>query len=192
MIYRHVLDIQSKETRWEYVVESLRQPALTRVSKQIRDETLPIFYGENEFVVDVPGAIGRWNHTDDWHTFPQMFECFDQSASLQHVVEITVHYHEPVPDDMCAYQFGFRAHNPEHCDSKLLLLPNERIGDNDLDWNDKTAVKKAVRKTLTSTWHDLDRLQKHVPIHRVVNALCITAKKCPEAFKWVEVYFDWR
>lgn len=40
------------------------QPALTRVNRQVRDETLPIYYGCNDFILHTES--GRYSHVHRW------------------------------------------------------------------------------------------------------------------------------
>lgn len=48
----HNLELQKRDKRLQLPQpdKRLRQPPLTRVSRQVRDETLPIFYGNHRFV----------------------------------------------------------------------------------------------------------------------------------------------
>lgn len=57
-IYRLVLCPDPDDANNGAVV-SLTQPALTRVNRQIRGETLTIFYGENHFAIAMPFATSR-------------------------------------------------------------------------------------------------------------------------------------
>lgn len=59
-IYREVLVPALDDDNHGHVI-SLAQPGLTRTSRQIRNETLPIFYGQNHFTITVPPTSSR-----DW------------------------------------------------------------------------------------------------------------------------------
>lgn len=54
MVFKVKIEPSSSPTHETFVYEHvLRQPALTRVSKQVREDTLPIFYGSFVFFIPV-------------------------------------------------------------------------------------------------------------------------------------------
>lgn len=59
-IYHEVLVPALDDDNHGHVI-SLAQPGLTRTSRQIRNETLPIFYGQNHFAITIPPSNKR-----DW------------------------------------------------------------------------------------------------------------------------------
>jgi len=194
MIYREALNIQFSRYREFNVAFNLRQPALLRVNSMIRDEALPIFYGEQEFQLEVPQVSHRLNPIDNWPEFVDMMKSFEQSDSLSHIVQLELRYIEPVQDNMPRYVFHFEAHGSHH--GRLYLNPRGMVHrdnvDEHLDWGDKTAVKIMVEEAVKSIdCPGFTNLEKVIPIQRMVDALCMVVKKCPVVSQNVEVFWDW-
>lgn len=68
-IYRLVLIYRSRK-------RTLVQPSLTRVSKETRREALPIYYGENSFILAIPPPRRGDRSQDHYYRLIKMFRVF--------------------------------------------------------------------------------------------------------------------
>lgn len=106
MIYREALILKSPEGI-EEDVRTLAQPPLARVSKQLRTETLPIFYGENSFSIRMEGLHPqrfqpqRYRRRVDaaYKRYIAMFEAFSAwgngapgTSCIRHIKRISITY----------------------------------------------------------------------------------------------------
>ncbi|KAG8158243.1 hypothetical protein KVR01_012004 [Diaporthe batatas] len=70
-IYRFSLIESSPDQR----IRGLVQPPLARTNRQVRSESLPIYYGNNRFQVEIPPK-GLMLEPDHWADFIRMFRVF--------------------------------------------------------------------------------------------------------------------
>lgn len=178
------------------------QPAFTRVSKQLREEALPIYYGENVFKISIP-RLSRYDRKDTWYRFIKMFRVFSTTGTgapgtswLRFVRNVFISYKEVmhvVYDDEIyeshSYQLGFRCGDED-------LSPwirgrifredgttHDKFNDDVLDWNDKDAFNLALKEARVNdhTKYGLALVADVIPTRRVTDALWMVARECPEA-----------
>lgn len=174
---------------------TLQQPALCRVNKQTRAEALPIFYGENEFIISLPKTMMAPLRIDTWADFSKMLDVFAQggcsgvgTSSLQHLTHLIVNYSDQVNENYPAFLLVFSGGynlTAEEC-----LNVQGRIGDDDLDWEDEAAIEKAFDRTLRANCRKYKELKAQWPTQGVVDAICKVAKECPQATDWVELWLE--
>ncbi|KAK7716443.1 hypothetical protein SLS64_003597 [Diaporthe eres] len=110
MVYREALAVPNRG-----LVRTFAPPALLRANKQLRDEAIPIFYGQNRFEITVKRspqdeacAGGTMRPNVDmwvWRRFLHMwddFNCFGANC-LRYVRHITLIYQLSIDD---GYSFG--------------------------------------------------------------------------------------
>lgn len=185
---------------------TLAQPALTRTCRQIRAEALPLYYSENSFKLAIP-PDGRGDRKDEWFRFVKMMRAFSESGSagkgtscLRFIRRISAEYVEEAPchgesnngwtDRSCTlerkFELGFKSvpETARHNDTN-------RIGNDNLNWKDGVAVKKAFRKALGKRWRSHTsssrELKQNVPFGRIAEALCMIGRECPQAAEWFKV-----
>lgn len=191
MIYREVVGPVTGPTG-TIARRNLCPPALTCVSKVIRTETFPIFYGENNFLLCIP--IVSKIKGDPWLKFVKMLKCLDKHGGLQHINSLEAHYDTPLGIDQ-EWEIGFFSYgvNQKHSST----WPLGRVGD-DIEWTNKKAVKLAIRDTF-------NRLCRAIPVdprdlgsrdsiktavREVGHVLLKVAALGPEVVKWVELNVD--
>lgn len=167
-IYREYFDLIS----WTRFGDgrSIFQPALTIVSKQVRVEALPIFYGENLFFLAVHSDSSKqW--TGSVHKTISAFvgdsDNSPGSSSLRYLKNLNLMLHagrQVIPpveikiemtSDVLSQGTGYAGHDEydpdEDADDELLfrrdrLRSRVRVGSTNLDWTDHEAVRAACDK----------------------------------------------
>ena len=166
---------------------NLPQPPLTRVSKQLRAEALPIFYGENEFNIRIPAAENEWNDIDNWDSFVLQCEVF-AAGGLRFKKKLHAMYHEPVWEDSNNYLLGFDLGGKRDVKDR-----EYRIGKETTDWTDREEVLDEFYKTfnavLREDWYG--DLRELVPVQRVADALFLLARLCTSANSYAELEWDY-
>ncbi|KUL89208.1 hypothetical protein ZTR_03619 [Talaromyces verruculosus] len=196
IIYRLAVVNQSKSC-WVSDYYTLVPPAIAQVSKQIRTEVLPVFYGENSFRIDMDidvleydeyGAPVKQDDDTKLEDFLQMCSCMADTGGLGYIKSLTLSYSEPVWEDMSNYLFGFDLVGTDKGKRK----PG-RVGDNDLDWTDKREVVKAVMTCVQQTVGKeyLRELRTHVPVSNIIRVLFSLASHCHYANRYVEFWWDY-
>jgi hypothetical protein len=196
MIYRQA--VVRTGQRWGNDIFTLRPPALAQVSTQVRTEVLPIFYGENSFrigmdidVVEYEEDIFPVRIDDDTklEEFLDMCSSIAATGGLKFINKLSMSYSEPVFEDMKNFLLGFDLIGDDSKGRKS----RDRIGDDTLDWNDRSAVTKAFNTTLnrTVTGAFLMRLKAQVPVSNIIRVLFALAKHCHRANQYVELGWDW-
>lgn len=159
----------------------LSQPPLTRTSRQIRQEALPIFYGENEIWVDLP-EIQRLTNDSICVSAAELADVFSSTLRLTSNLRIVFHglhvrfstptqrgiVHEEkeshlyIRDDE-AFHIESQCGCPFCSLTKTPYYPiptiAERIGDDEVDWSNKQAVENALDEALdineiTGYWYE--------------------------------------
>ncbi|OKL59229.1 hypothetical protein UA08_05669 [Talaromyces atroroseus] len=176
---------------------TLVPPALAQVSKDIRTEVLPIFYGENSFYIHMDIDVIEYEEgifpirTDDdskLEEFLDMCSCLAATGGLKFIKVLSMNYSEPVFEDMSNFLLGFKFIGESSTRQKY----RDRIGDDNLDWSNRLAVVKAFETTLKeSAGEFLGQLKAHVPVSDVIRALFAVAKHCHCANKYVELSWDY-
>lgn len=146
---------------------------------------MPIFYFENKFDVDIPNSGYRSRHNNFWDKFAKFFSIANQSNAMQNVIRLTGSYDNGwgATRKLSFKAYGGGPDGPDYATKS----PRHRIGNDNLDWNDDKAVKRACGKVLIGQCDGLKKLKRRVMYTRTVDALIIMAKKCPRAFMWVEL-----
>lgn len=176
-------EIRNKIYRFSLVdndLISLAQPALTRVSRVIRFECLPVFYGNNAFLLELPVAKNEYNkiETDAWGLFLQSMRALHvtRETGLGHIRRLGVFYSEPIYDDLEIYCRDTWEENEgltyqedmQGCLDVVLFMRDKapeltsgcwgtdkqyRLGNELTDWGNKTEVEEAFDSAQTLT-HD--------------------------------------
>jgi hypothetical protein len=163
------MDLISRD-RFEYG-RSLFQPVLTIVSKQVRAETLPIYYGENTFFLAVHTySTKRWTESvrKTISSFVGGSDNSPESSSLRYLKKLNLLLHadkQRIPpvqikiemtSDALSQGTGYAGHDEYDPDEDELdeLFPRldqlrrrVRIGSPDMDWTDHEAVRAACDGT---------------------------------------------
>lgn len=180
---------------WSYLEDpyghptTLQQPPLTQASKQIRNESLPIFYGENQF--SLGADVDQWLQTqcgrDNLYPAIQAFahsrENGSEKSSLAFVSNLRVK-----PTWYAYEKWGFLM-------STVRLAvrrgDRDRIGDDNLDWTSREAVKAAYLETLGRTPSPIgDHVrcwQSRIGVQSMGSLLWTVAQECPQLTKWVYI-----
>lgn len=171
-------------------------PAIAKVSKQIRTEVLPIFYGVNSFDIDMDIDIVEYDEYEEpivqddntkLEDFLRMCSCMADTGGLRFIKSLNLRYSEPVWEDMSNYLFGFGIGDNKEKSER------NRVGNSDLDWSDEDEVKKAVIACLEKAVdkHRRQELTAHVPVLEIIQVLSTLAKDCHSANHYVELWWDY-
>lgn len=196
LIYRLAV-VQKSNSNWGSDCYTLVPPAIARVSKQIRTEVLPIFYGENSFDISMDIDVLEYDENDvpikqkdntKLEEFLRMCSCMAGTGGLGYIKSLTLRYSEPVWEDMYNYLFGFDLIGTGEGQRK-----RDRVGDDDLDWSDRQEVIAAVMTCLKRVVEkgELRELRAHVPISGIIRVLFALGKHCHSANKYVELWWDY-
>lgn len=199
------------------IFHDLRQAPITRVNKQIRDETLPIFYGNHKFLIELPELPWDWEHIgprredyqDPTELLLKRLSAFApgedsnlQANSLRFLSELTVSLEMEDSWQWRLRSLGF----------VMSTCSEEPVSDNTwehylkitgLDWNDCDQVREVFLTALDDCpfFHErrglFDVSEFRVPgneVGKVVSALstlmCRIAKLCPQLTSNVSVFVD--
>lgn len=178
------------------------QPPLTLVNKQIRSESLPLFYGNNKFIVD---CLDNYYVERGWR-FPQLrrrwktptkipevsvLTNFDLVTKLdlryafwghdvdERAVEIDIYMRKQKPDDLEWYEdYCTLDHSGEglksSADMRRIFLKLIRITSSEMEW----ALSDPL---IVRVFQDLNN---------VIKSLLFFAKKCPLATGWIQIKFS--
>jgi hypothetical protein len=193
-IYRSAV-VQKSKSHWPSDYYTLVPPAIAQVSRQIRTEVLPIFYGENSFRIAMDIDVLEYDEypikQDDGtqlQEFLRMCSCMADAGGLGYIRSLTLSYSEPVWEDMSNYLFGFDLIGTSEGKTK-----RDRVGDNDLDWSDRqeviTAVMTCLQKAVPKGY--LRDLNAHLPVSNIIRVLFALAKHCHYANRYVELWWDY-
>lgn len=163
------MDLISR-SRFDYG-RTLFQPVLTIVSKQVRAETLPIYYGENTFFLAVHAHSPKQWTESARKTISSFIGDSDNSpgsSSLRYLKKLNLLLHadkQLIPPVQIKIEMtsnassqgtGYAGHDEYDTDKDELdeLFPRldqlrrrVRIGSTDLDWTDREAVRAACDRT---------------------------------------------
>ncbi|KAK2614121.1 hypothetical protein N8I77_000975 [Diaporthe amygdali] len=202
MVYREALVPTTPEGLKEDLC-SLAQPPLARVSRQLRAEAIPIFYGENDFVIRIENHSIRPVFNQErrrgvdvaYKRYIAMFEAFSASGSdgpgtscISHIKSILVtydHYHHNGDSSTIGFYLNYSKPGPYE-------LPDwVRICESVVDWADFTTVRTALLNEL-GAWvlEETITLLELFPRARLAAMLWFCAKECPLAAKHVELWYD--
>lgn len=113
MIYHLILvDLDYKGRPHRPWLPSLRQPALTQVNRQIRRDTLPMFFSNNMFILRVPSPdhnpdLDHVREEQRWMRFIRGLKLFSACGYLPIVRHLTITYTDHGPDmDQGSVMFG--------------------------------------------------------------------------------------
>lgn len=137
------------------------QPAMTRVNKQIREESLSIYYGENRFWVEVylededDGYLDI-DDIDDLYfrdSIKRFAPAQAQSAgiqnSLRHIRDFEAKFHVATYKALeSVAKFEKRPDGEFRSETDWWLLAGDRLGDDDTDWADRTSVDALVKQCM--------------------------------------------
>lgn len=182
---------------WASDYYTLVPPAIAQVSKQIRTEVLPIYYGENSFRIDMDVDVIEYDECDvpvrqaddtSLERFLQMCSCMADTGGLGHIKSLTLSYSEPTWEDMSNYLFGFNLIGASGKEGK-----RHRVGNDDLDWTDYQGVTTAVNACVKQAVSQMYRreLYTHVPIPGIIRVLFALAQHCHYANRYVELWWDY-
>lgn len=187
-----------------YINETLVQPGLCRVSKQVRKEVLSIFYGENDFSLMtsvnphlISSCLENGISVIRTATLVKILERLSAggkagvpgTSSLQHITKIAVWvdtYKELVIGKELV--IILRDVPLEEGDLKDVVWhkkPYARIGGKEMDWKDSKRVKAAYRAAFSGIARSKYTYHKN---HEVAEILCILARECPNATGNVSIY----
>lgn len=174
----------------------LRQPALTHVSRQLRAETLPIYYGER--------IITHKIFVDEWFDcVPSVHGMVDAFAggpnnvpgpdTLQHISRLQLDMNIQFP--MATIRLILSGPDNSLLDDVGSKLRNlVRVGDPGLDWADATAVRAArneaaaeLRQQFLKELHGISSMETKYLVSGLDSvsqmsallALCLFASACP-------------
>lgn len=183
-----------RETLHEDLVVQLLiepQPGLLRTNKQIRNEALPIYYGENQFFVSIHAPSGLIR-------IPSAVRFFvnDVATSIKaHMRHIIIHIHDRFDDRTKHYdhilEFTDGSHGP--------ILATYRVGEPSADWTDYLSARKDFYSALDEAFVVLRVLQdshdvyskQNQPAYALFKAVWLLAQTFTAATK--SVYTDsWR
>ncbi|KAI3317536.1 hypothetical protein HD806DRAFT_368360 [Xylariaceae sp. AK1471] len=179
-----------------YYRKTLALPALAQVNKQLRREVVPIYYGKNHFLLELP-TVDAW--MDEWSDEDQpgcynIYEsfrllCGSLAEYMQFVTSLKVTFdYDPSFFYNGAWGIGFQL--------KSKACPMERrIGNAETDWNNTAEADKAFRHALalysaehTTRIHgDVDQ---YINMDVLIDTLCFFAKHCVAADNVRLVYYN--
>lgn len=203
IIYREALVPRTPKGIKEPVC-TLAHPPLARVSKQLRAESLPVFYGENQFFINIDALHTQQVFLKDrrrevdaaYQRYVATFEAFSAWGSgapgtscIRHIKDISVIYRQYLDWDQ-APSIGFLM-GARHPGALCSELPGRvRICQGIEDWGDFAAVRTALLDEMDAWVSDGDTLSQLFPRGRIAAMLWFCAKECPLAARHVELWYD--
>ncbi|KAG8157470.1 hypothetical protein KVR01_012854 [Diaporthe batatas] len=203
MVYQHscIYETPDSERMLDPLTfPNLRQAPITRVNKQIRKETLPIFYGNHDFfiIIRMPSVLDEilhgshdpfkhvWQMLHSFATAPALIAKGDmQTSSLTSLSQLSFRLDDSQylsEDDIGMLGFTMS--------SKDLICQDGdfAIETENLDWDRFSNVKKAyVSGILTGTIshrHRLASLRNSVEAHKrideLISLMFFVARQCPQ------------
>lgn len=179
------------------IQRGLAQPALTLVSRQIRSETFPIYYGNNQFHVRLKRDATLQRPENPWSDADAIFDslasgCHQSgSSSIELVRHILV---------FCEYigSYPIRMPRPPLYSVVIVLflgVDNDsseaenyvRIGDGDIDWKNWQAVITAFNEALDDSMRSReggrfwDQVRRLCSMEALARILCHLVTVCPMA-----------
>ncbi|KAL1866901.1 hypothetical protein Daus18300_006604 [Diaporthe australafricana] len=187
---------------WRYLgffcFPDLRQAPITRVNKQIRSETLPMFYGRHRFIIELPNRPRNYHGpSEDQGPCHRVWEALDaftppqdhnlQANTLRFLSTLTIHLEVESPSRWYLAALGFIMSDRElHCDDDGEHLM-ETTG---LNWNNHVQVSRAYVEAIDSCpiARDADELldMEHIrcQVAKAANELtalmCHISRVCPQ------------
>ncbi|KAJ4397098.1 hypothetical protein N0V93_001322 [Gnomoniopsis smithogilvyi] len=181
-IYREALVYiyKDKPRPGDQCVRSLKQHPLALVSKQVRHESLDIFYGENHFVLAIPSreARARKPPREPLAGFIVDTMLPSSKTSLKYLSSIQIV--SQCYGDYFKGKGGFCMSIEEH----KLGPSRRRIGDDKLDWRIKKRVENAYIAALEPGVRKKSMDEEDWKMYRV---LCAVAERYPQLTKWVSL-----
>ncbi|ROV92232.1 hypothetical protein VPNG_09655 [Cytospora leucostoma] len=185
-IYRVYLDDDDDDLYGLYELRKPR-PALLHVNKQLRAETLPIYFGGGPWCLSIAGID---DHPEDWGAFIKMKEGFTTgptgqpgASSLSYItrLQVTYDYYHGCP-------VGFQMDNNGSFDDY-----DEDYADlqcsHDLDWTDMGAVQDALAATVTKAGEAMEIGDIGKQSAELGQLLWFFGKECPRAAKHTRIIF---
>lgn len=187
-IYRYSL-VQSK---FSGSIRGFVQPPLTRTNKQIRSESLPIYYGENEFHLQIPYPSP--DSRQHWADFIRMFRVFSAggpegrgSGSLRFVRRLLCEVMNVFDfgEGYWLLQISFGARGScDECGYTVSGFGEQCfIRDNEgTAWHHWDSVYDHVDSML----HEQGRpgsTMEHESVHRFISTIVMIASECPDISK---------
>lgn len=167
MIYRDLLGPRFDDDDNIISISLFRsQPTITRVNRQIRAESLPIYYAENRFCIEVnlveDEYCGFSEAEIDYVDFCDFIQGFTpaqaQSAgiqnSLRHILDLRANI--SVETNVALGSVARFAKIPEiefWSEADWWDLEDDRLGDDETDWTDRTSVRALIKRYMEAlTW----------------------------------------
>lgn len=203
IIYREALS-PTMPSGLKQVVLTLAHPPLARVNKQLRDESLPIFYGENNFYINIKARstqrpLGQRFCRGlgfPFERYVAMFEAFSAWGSggpgtscIRHVKSIRIHY-DHCSQDRTTPSVSFHLGAPRPGIPRGWPSRRTRICEGVADWADLAAVRAALLGEMDAWASGRGSLSQLLPWWRMAAALWFCAKECPLAAEHVEMWCD--
>lgn len=193
-IYRYsVVEDQSG-----YRIRSLMQPPLTCVSRQIRLETLPMYYGQNRFLLSITHKTAK-RYRKAWPDFIRMFRAFEAgrtggrgTGSLQFIRDLKCEIIPTSADsfrrvEVCFMDFEGPHMVFDHASCRNRWNRNvvfSRTGAQ--NWQDLLSVHRFVGKYLK----DVLGVTDGRCVWHLLSTVVMVAKECPGATKEIHFHAD--
>lgn len=168
LIYQFAV-IQRNRHKGQQIAVYMCQPYITRVSRAIRDQTLPLFYSNNPFMLEIGAEPAAINSTKKRLRFNLGLQNMVRAGYFDLMPEITIFYmadenKETAHGKRYGLQVKFYNTCPnfyswvsyDDCQrlagkSQVWHWPKDRLDDKCSDWSSLTAVEAAV-KVQQSKW----------------------------------------
>lgn len=178
------------------------QPPLTRTSRQIRAETLAIYYGENEIWASLLDLKTRNNEQTPCGAAVNLAAKLADNLRLSSVVRIIfceVHLlflapaekHRATQREIIRHSFFQRREQyGTRCLVSGHMMQAARIGDDQTDWSNKSAVELALREALPKGGHYHNPDDACPWLSCLLDVLWALSREVPNATKCLYYYPD--
>ncbi|KAG8160659.1 hypothetical protein KVR01_008923 [Diaporthe batatas] len=211
------LSLRARGQVWASFAD-LRQASITRVNKQIRNETLPIFYGNHDFIIRLPPLPSDWQsmrprheayHDHPFEHFWRRLDAFTpdqknnlQENSLQFLSSFTLEIKiDPSRQWRLAMVGFFMSSRELDCDEDVVWEEAALVKTAGVDWNNCFQVKEAYLRAVDSCLlvreaHDLFNMpgvccrQVDQAASALAALMCRVAKLCPHLTNNVTALID--
>ncbi|KAI0549813.1 hypothetical protein F4679DRAFT_584279 [Xylaria curta] len=172
-------------SQWDF--ESLQTPELSQVSRQLRDEVLPIYYRKNSFLLFLSPPDGWYDMRSPANceeTAKYYYESFKPlcKSLVPFICHITALRVNLVDTDGLHLGFMFRPATHNTPDSSW--DSSTKIGHGYTDWSDRNSVMKAFRAAMRNDFRGFRNHQaakKYFNIFLIASALRFFKKHCAAA-----------
>lgn len=170
-IYRYLLVEDPSTGR----IRSLAQPPLTRTNKQVRSEALPIYYGENKFLLRSSRTPIATTDPEEWPNFVRMFRMFKAgriggrgTGSLRFIRNIRCRSGNAMDFKL------YKVPKPNHANERLRDLGDDR---DKCAWHDWESVANYVEDFIVDRGFPAFFIHKS-SVHQLIGAIVMVASEC--------------